>query len=74
MGNFSEPDPADSDIVSDDNYRTCGTARYAVVDTYTGVNVPVNEQRKLWLRLDMPITSGTAAQQEFIIYIRAESP
>ncbi|MBI5573520.1 MAG: lamin tail domain-containing protein [Elusimicrobia bacterium] len=74
MNNFSEPDPANSDILSDDNYRTCGTERYAVTETYTGVNVAVNGTRKLWLRLDMPITSGTAAPQEFIIYIRAESP
>ncbi|PIU82926.1 MAG: hypothetical protein COS68_06780 [Elusimicrobia bacterium CG06_land_8_20_14_3_00_38_11] len=58
-----------------DAFRTCGSNRYSVDGSgYTGVNVAASATRKLWLRLDMPTTSGTAAPQEIILFIRAESP
>lgn len=65
---------ADDDIVSSGTYKTCTTSIFSIDGSKAGVNVPVNDTINLWLRLDMPTTSGTAASQEIILFIRAESP
>ncbi|MDO8734175.1 MAG: fibronectin type III domain-containing protein, partial [Elusimicrobiota bacterium] len=66
------------DIVSSGTYKTsqtlAGGGRFTIDGSEDGVEVPVNDTIDLWLRLDMPTTSGTVAAQEIILYIRAESP
>ena len=65
------------DIVSSGTYKTSQTSggggRFTIDGNVDGVDVPVNDTIDLWLRLDMPTTSGTASPQEIILYIRAES-
>jgi len=78
MTDFADPLTPGDDIVSDNEYRISSTTvtggRYTVNDTETGVSVGAGVTKNLWIRLDMPLTSGTAASQEIILYIRAESP
>ncbi|MEW6556790.1 MAG: fibronectin type III domain-containing protein [Elusimicrobiota bacterium] len=66
------------DIVSSGTYKTsqtqAGGGRFTIDGTEDGVSVPVDDTIDLWLRLDMPTTSGTADPQEIILFIRAESP
>ncbi|MFH0948084.1 MAG: hypothetical protein V1833_03700 [Elusimicrobiota bacterium] len=78
MADFSEPGVANNDIVADNEYRTSGADRYSVDGSQTGVSVPpypsTGNTKNLWLRLDMPTSSGTGTSQEIKLYIRAESP
>ena len=40
----------------------------------TGLSVPVNAARDLWLRLDMPLSTTTTAQQQMNVSVTAVSP
>lgn len=64
-------------VIADNEYRAAqsGTSgRYSVDGSQTGVEVPANEIRKLWLRLDMPASSSTANPQEMRLYIQMAAP
>lgn len=78
-GVFSSTQPAfgdfgNDDIISSGTYKTSTSSVFSIGDPEDGVAVPVNDTIDLWLRLNMPTTSGTAATQEIILFIRAESP
>ncbi|OGS52031.1 MAG: hypothetical protein A3J79_12250 [Elusimicrobia bacterium RIFOXYB2_FULL_62_6] len=70
-------DYGDEDLVtgtSQAGQETAQGGRYTVNDAQTGVAVPAGQQRKIWLRLDMPVSSYSIQPQALKFTIEAAQP
>jgi hypothetical protein len=68
LGNF------DVDDVIGPTDNSSSSSVYSIDGSNTGTNVPAGEDRKLWIRMDMPTTSRTETPQSIRIRITAEPP
>jgi hypothetical protein len=77
LGGFNATKPNAIDFGPEDilgPQKTSTATTYSINGSQTGVNVLPNEDRTLWLRLDVPPTSSTTYPQSFQIDISANPP
>lgn len=70
-------DYGDEDLVTGTNQGSQNISqggRYTVNDAQTGVAVPAGQQRKIWFRLDMPVSSYSIQPQALKFTIEAAQP
>jgi hypothetical protein len=60
------------DIMTESSKASDGTSVFTVDQSQTGYDVPMGEDRKLWFRLDMPVSITTSKQEKITIRIEAQ--
>jgi hypothetical protein len=68
-----EVDFGPEDVIGPTNQTSSGTA-YTVNGSTTGTSVPAEQNRTLWIRLDMPTRTTTVQEQSMKVEITAQPP
>jgi hypothetical protein len=76
FGLFNSVQPSSNTFLVNDVILTTPTASTASIykGDQSGLNTAIGSSQKLWMRLDMPLTTSTTVQQQMNLTVTASSP